>query len=71
MFKGNFYGLVITLLTLVIAVVLTARQVQETGIRFEVTIQRVDGYGVDRAPKRDGEKDEKPQIASNPQHSIE
>ncbi len=41
MFNGNFYGLIITILTMVIAVVLTMRQVQETGIRFELTVQRV------------------------------
>ncbi len=71
MFNGNFYGLVITLLTLVIAVVLTARQVQETGIRFEVTIQRVDGYVAKDQQERIGEEDKKPQIASQPQRSIE
>ena len=70
MFNGNFYGLIITILTMVIAVVLTARQVQETGIRFELTIQRVDGYNPEKAPKPDSEKDHEPQIASKQQHII-
>jgi hypothetical protein len=71
MFNGNFYGLIITLLTLVIAIVLTARQVQETGIRFEVTIQRVDGYVAEKTPERKGEQEREPAIASGVQRSIE
>ena len=70
MFSGNFYGLIITLLTLVIAVVLTARQVQQTGIRFEVTIQPVKDYVVGERPKRGGEQDEEPEIASKPQRDT-
>ena len=71
MLNGNFYGLIITLLTLVIAVVLTARQVRETGIRFELVIQRVDGYEGQKTPEQDVKQDERPQIASQPQRSIE
>lgn len=41
MLNGNWYGLVITLLTLVIAVILTVRHVSDNGIRFEVVIQPV------------------------------
>jgi hypothetical protein len=41
MLNGNWYGLIITLLTLIIAVVLTVRHVSDTGIRFEVVIQPV------------------------------
>ena len=71
MFNGNFYGLVITLLTLAIAVVLTLREVQETGIRFEVTIQPVKEYVAGEDPKRRGKQDEKPQIALKPRQSVE
>jgi len=41
MLNGNWYGLIITLLTLLIAVILTIRNVGDTGIRFEVVIQPV------------------------------
>ncbi|MGF1621787.1 MAG: hypothetical protein ACFCUR_14370 [Rhodomicrobiaceae bacterium] len=41
MLNGNWYGLIITLLTLIIAVILTVRHVSDTGIRFEVVIQPV------------------------------
>jgi hypothetical protein len=70
MLNGNFYGLIITLLTLVIAVVLTARQVQETGIRFELTIQPVKEFAAEKGPKRKNETDQEPQIASTPQRII-
>jgi hypothetical protein len=41
MFNGNLYGLVITMLTFVIAVILTMRQVEQTGVHFELTIRPV------------------------------
>jgi hypothetical protein len=46
MLNGNLYGLIITLLTFVITVILTMRQVQETGVRFEVVIQPVAEYAI-------------------------
>jgi hypothetical protein len=70
MFNGNFHGLIITLLTLVIAVVLTARQVQQTGIRFEVTIQPLKEYMVGERLERRGEQAEEPEIASKPQRNT-
>jgi hypothetical protein len=70
MFSGNFYGLIITLLTLVIAVVLTARQVQQTGIRFEVTIQPIKEFVVGERLERRGEQAEEPEIASKPQRNT-
>jgi hypothetical protein len=70
MFSGNFYGLSITLLTLVIAVVLTARQVQQTGIRFEVTIQPIKEFVVGERLDRRGEQAEEPEIASKPQRNT-
>jgi hypothetical protein len=70
MFSGNFYGLIITLLTLVIAVVLTARQVQQTGIRFEVTIQPIKEFVVGERLDRRGEQAEEPEIASKPQRNT-
>jgi hypothetical protein len=70
MFSGNFYGLIITLLTLVIAVVLTARQVQQTGIRFEVTIQPIQEFVVGERLDRRGEQAEEPEIASKPQRNT-
>jgi hypothetical protein len=39
MFNGNFHGVIIAILTLIIAVVMAAREVRDTGIRFELTIQ--------------------------------
>lgn len=71
MFNGNFYGLVITLLALVIAVVMTARQAQETGIRFEVIIQPVKEYAAGERPKRKGNEDQEPRVAAKPQQGIE
>jgi hypothetical protein len=53
MLNGSWYGLIITLLTLIIAVVLTVRQVSDTGIRFEVVIQPVPVI----TPKDDGKRD--------------
>ena len=62
MLNGNWYGLVITLLTLIIAIILTVRHVSDTGIRFEVVIQPVpvirpkddDGRQIkDRLPEQD------------------
>jgi hypothetical protein len=70
MFSGNFYGLIITLLTLVIAVVMTARQVQQTGIRFEVTIQPIKEFVVGERLERRGEQAEEPEIASKPQRNT-
>jgi hypothetical protein len=57
MFTGNLYGVIITILTLIAAVVITAREVGDTGLRFELTIQRLpsarpEGGGQDiRAPQ--------------------
>jgi hypothetical protein len=71
MFNGNFHGLIITLLTLVIAVVMTARQVQQTGIRFEITIQPIKEYVVGERLERRGEQVGEPQIASKPQRDTQ
>jgi hypothetical protein len=71
MFNGNFHGLIITLLTLVIAVVMTARQVQQTGIRFEVTIQPVKEYVVGERLERRGDQVGESEIASKPQRDTQ
>jgi hypothetical protein len=39
MFSGNMYGVIIALLALVAAMVMTKRQLDDTGIHFELTIQ--------------------------------
>lgn len=41
MLRGNLYGLIIALLTFVIAVVLTLQQVKESGVRIELVIQPI------------------------------
>jgi hypothetical protein len=41
MLRGNLYGLVIALLSFVIAVVLTLQQVQQSGVRVELIIQPI------------------------------
>jgi hypothetical protein len=41
MLNGNIYGLIITMLTFVIAVVLTMRQVEQTGVQVVFTIRPV------------------------------
>ena len=48
--NSNFYGLIMTLLTLVITVILTMREVHENGIRFEVVIQPVREYTLAQKP---------------------
>ena len=39
MFTGNMYGIIIALLALVAALIMTARQFEQSGIHFELTIQ--------------------------------
>lgn len=39
MLRGNVYGLVITVLSLVIALVMTLQQVREGGVTIEVTVR--------------------------------
>lgn len=51
MFNGNLYGLIITMLTFVIAVVLTMRQVEQTGVRVEFTIRPVAAAKLDDIPE--------------------
>lgn len=51
MFNGNFYGVIITILTLMTAVVMASREVRDSGIRFELTIQPVHSV----KPERGGE----------------
>jgi hypothetical protein len=58
-------------LTLVIAVVMTARQVQQNGIRFEITIQPIKEYVVGERVERRGDQVGEPQIASKPQRDIQ
>lgn len=41
MLRGNLYGLIIALLSFVIAVVLTLQQVKESGVRIELVIQPI------------------------------
>jgi hypothetical protein len=41
MLRGNLYGLVIALLSFVIAVVLTLQQVKQSGVRVELIIQPI------------------------------
>jgi len=41
MFNGNLYGVIITMLTFVIAVVLTMKQVEQTGVHVEFIIRPV------------------------------
>jgi hypothetical protein len=41
MLNGNVYGLIITVLTFVIAIVLTMRQVERTGVHVELIIRPV------------------------------
>ena len=50
MFDGNLYGLIITMLTFVIAVVLTMRQVEQRGIHFELTIRPVAAASLNDIP---------------------
>ena len=57
MFRGNLYGLAIALLSFVIAVMLTVRQVKESGVRVEFTIQPVMPEGQLKDPD-DGRKQE-------------
>lgn len=66
MFNGNLYGLIITMLTFVIAVVLTMRQVEQTGVHVEFIIRPVAvvtsgkeqkrGMSIDRAPAQKPER---------------
>jgi hypothetical protein len=51
MFNGNLYGLIITMLTFVIAVVLTMRQVEHTGVRVEFTIRPVAAVNITDIPE--------------------
>ena len=51
MFSGNSNGLIITILTFVIAIVLTMRQVERTGIHLELTIQPVGPFKLKKAPE--------------------
>ena len=55
MFNGNLYGLVITMLTFVIAVVMTMRQVEQTGVHIELTIRPAIENRLD-APERQVKK---------------
>ncbi len=48
MFNGNLYGLIITVLTFVIAIVLTMQQVEHTGVHVELTIRPVSGPSADQ-----------------------
>ena len=41
MFNGNLYGVIITMLTFVIAVVLTMKQVEQTGVHVEFIFRPV------------------------------
>jgi hypothetical protein len=49
---------------------MTARQVQQTGIRFEVTIQPIKEFVVGERLERRGEQAEEPEIASKPQRNT-
>lgn len=51
MFNGNLYGLMITMLTFVIAVVLTMRQVEQTGVQVEFTIRPVGAARLNTIPE--------------------
>lgn len=51
MFNGNLYGVIITMLTFVIAVVLTMQQVKQTGIHVELTIRPVAGARLNDIPE--------------------
>lgn len=42
MLRGNLYGLIIALLTFVIAIVLAVREVRQGGVRVELIIQPVE-----------------------------
>jgi hypothetical protein len=70
MLNGNLYGLVITLLTFVITVVLTMRQVQETGVRFELIIQPVKQYAVAGKPETGSETKPSSALQSAPQAAL-
>ncbi len=50
MFNGNLYGLIITMLTFVIAVVLTMQQVEQSGVHLELIIRPV--AKLNRIPER-------------------
>ena len=39
MFRGNLYGIIVSLLTLAAAVGMTARQMEDKGLHFEITIE--------------------------------
>ena len=41
MFRGSLYDFAIAVLSFVVALVMTAREVDERGVRFEVTIQPI------------------------------
>lgn len=52
MLNGNLYGLIITVLTFVIAVVLTMRQVERTGVHVELIIRPVAVAKLGDVPER-------------------
>jgi hypothetical protein len=56
MLNGNLYGLIITILSLVIAIVLTMRHIEQRGIRVEFVIQPVREYSPRERPERASEK---------------
>jgi hypothetical protein len=57
-FNSNLYGVIITILTFVIAVVLTMRQVEQTGVHVELIIRpvTVTTLGKEQPPKTDANK---------------
>jgi hypothetical protein len=54
MFRGNLYGIILSLLTLAAAVGLTARQMEDKGLHFELTIEPFTRGG--RSPLRKDDK---------------
>ena len=52
MFNGNLYGLIITMLTFVIAVVLAMRQVEQSDVHLELIIRPVSVAKLNRVPER-------------------
>jgi hypothetical protein len=64
MLRGNLYGLIIALLTFVIAIILTMRQVQESGIRVELIIQPIN----EAAHERQRDDDRRREVTVRPQH---
>ena len=70
MFRGSLYDVVIAVLTFVAALVMTAREVDERGVRFEVTIQPIAKATPQSGDQAKGNQPKAPPTSNEPTEVI-